>query len=193
MDGAKTNSGMVIPLPANSLSGRVTGCRYGWSVYIYLIDEATRSVVRTTSPLDDGTFLIRFVPEGRYTVLAYEDDDGWYRKAGVSIKGKRELGELALRPGLCARAQILADDVPLLSPDDFQVKMINKETGVILRQTPDRGENGGMVIFDNVWPGGWTLSLHVANDTLFSTNMTFQGVAPVVVDMTWTRSTLDEL
>ncbi len=148
------------------------------------------SVSRETTPSEAGSFLLRFVPEGIYSLLVFEDDTGWCIQTGLVVRGACDAGALALRPGSRLTARLLGDWTPLRSRHEYRVELRHVSTGIERNQDPDSEENGGTVLFDNLWPGEWRVRLIEGDRTLFSTNCMLNGAKLVTVDLAWSDETM---
>ena len=126
---------------------------------IHFLDASDGTLRRSVGLGSNGRFFARFLPAGRYHVLARNPASGWGMLRDVRVEGAVDVGNIALQPGVKLIARLAIGERLNGEEPNLSIQARDIVSGITLHADPDSPEDGGEAVFDHLWPGTWELTL----------------------------------
>jgi hypothetical protein len=166
-----------IALESASIEGKVEGGEHGT---IIAIDNGSKRSPRRAEYSGDGSFRIRFVRKGAYSLIAHDTRRGWGGSPRFHVGSEiAKPAPIKLVPGGEIRGRVVART---LCPFPDAVVAVDGEGIEIADEQFDQSE---LMLYriPHLWPGEWTVRLMANGETLTSNRVKISQVETVTSDL----------
>ena len=168
---------MRIELDAASIEGKVEAGEYG---SVMAIDDGSKLRPRLAKYSGDGSFRIRFVRKGAYSLIAHDTRRGWGRSPRFHVGNEiAKPAPIKLVPGGEIRGRVVART---LCPIPDAVVAVDSD-GIEIADEQFNQTELMQYRIPHLWPGEWTVRLMANGETLSSNRVKISQLETVTSDL----------